>query len=215
MSDAFANLVPDTRSFLSELALHNTRDWFQDNKDWYDHELKRPAELLLEHMVPVLHKMTDKQVTTKLFRPHRDVRFSKDKTPYHQHLHMAWTTHSPGRQSIGWFFGISPEYISIGAGMMAFEKDSMIHWRNTIDGPNGVDVVDTLIDLKAQGFRVDEPELKRVPAPYSKDHPRHILLRRKSLTVWRDFDEMPDPVETLRSTFKTLMPIAKLLRQIS
>lgn len=215
MADAFCNLVPEARAFLANLAQNNSREWFQANKEQYDAQLKRPALLLLDQIAADLGKMTGQQVSTKLFRPNRDVRFSKDKTPYHEHLHMLWTTQGVDRQPLGWFFGISPKYISIGAGQMAFEKKAITLWRTTIDGPHGRDFETLIQTLKANGFRIDPPELKRVPSPYAKDHPREALLRRKSLAVWQEFRELPEPTHALKTTFKALQPLAKLLYQLT
>lgn len=216
MSDSFATLIPDARAFLSELAQTNSREWFLDNKARYDSHLKRPAELLLEQGAADLGKLTGHPVKTKLFRPHRDVRFSKDKTPYHQHLHMLWTTDTGGRQPIGWFFGIGLDYISIGAGLMGFEKDTLTQWRLAIDGPHGPEFAETIEQLKSNGFRIADPELKRVPSPYDKDHPRGELLKRKSLSAWRDYAEALDaPTQALQETFKDLSPLTKQLRTLT
>lgn len=213
MVDTFQSLIPDTRAFLGELAANNNRDWFLANKDRYDSTLKRPAELLLEQAGANLNKALGADVKTKLFRANRDVRFSKDKTPYHQHLHMLWTANLGGRQPLGFFFGIGLEYISIGAGLMGFEKDTLISWRAAIDGPLGADYQSQVEKLGQQGFRIAEPELKRVPAPYDKEHPRGELLKRKSLSAWKDFEagDIPAPTKALETVFKDLVPLAQML----
>lgn len=211
--DTFQSLIPDARGFLSELAANNNRDWFLANKDRYDGTLKRPAELLLEQVGANLRKSLDTSVKPKLFRANRDVRFSKDKTPYHLHLHMLWTADFGGLQPVGFFFGIGLNYISVGAGLMGFEKDTLTSWRVAIDGPLGVDYQKQTENLCKGGFRIAEPELKRVPAPYAKDHPRGELLKRKSLSAWKDFEEdaISAPVKTLETVFKDLDPLVQML----
>ena len=77
MPDPFSQLIPEARAFLSELAQNNTRDWFNDNKPRYEQQLKTPALHLLDQVAA----QVGDGVTTKLFRPQRDIRFSKDKTP--------------------------------------------------------------------------------------------------------------------------------------
>lgn len=211
--DTFQSLIPDARAFLGELAENNNRDWFLANKDRYDSTLKRPAELLLEQAGADLAKSLETEVKPKLFRANRDVRFSKDKTPYHQHLHMLWTVDLGGIQPLGFFFGISLNYISVGAGLMGFEKDTLTSWRAMIDGPLGADYAAQISTLGNQGFRFGEPELKRVPAPYDKEHPRGELLKRKSLSAWKDFDEngITAPTKTLATVFKDLDPLVQML----
>ncbi|WP_204113928.1 TIGR02453 family protein [Shimia biformata] len=218
MTDAFDTLIPDARTFLGELDTNNTRDWFNTQKARYDRDLKAPALLLLDQIAGDLGKMTGDPVTTKLFRPQRDVRFSKDKTPYHTHLHMLWTSAVGRQQPLAWFFGISPDYISIGAGVMGFEKDALMNWRAAVDGPEGAGIAAIIDAVQALGARLDEPALKRVPAPYDKDHPRGDLLRRKGLAMW--FDLSPAEVEkggltkTIMTAFSRLKPVQDALRPL-
>ncbi|WP_412555020.1 DUF2461 domain-containing protein [Shimia sp. MIT1388] len=209
-SDPFAILISDSRAFLNSLADNNTKDWFNENKPTYEALLKAPALALLDTMAASLEKQTGQVPSTKLFRPHRDVRFSKDKTPYHLHLHMLWST-----PPVGYFFGIGRDYLSVGGGIMGFDKDRLTHWRAAVDGPKGAQLFDAIADLQAQGARMDDPELKRVPAPFDKDHPQAALLKRKSCTVWFDYEESDITkgglVPQLETTFQNLQPLTQLL----
>lgn len=205
MSDSVetANLFEDATAFLADLSANNSRDWFHANKLRYDSLLKRPAEKLASDMA---HWFEDSQgvgVKPKLFRPHRDVRFSKDKTPYHTHLHLMWSL--PDGRS--WMFGLSPTYATAGAGVMGFEKGQIDHYRAAVDGDAGQE----LTELLAVGnWRLDEPELKRVPAPYPSTHNRGDLLRRKGLVVWRDNLDKAlhnNPQQALQAAFAELTPV--------
>lgn len=212
----FSTLVRDARSFLGELADNNTKEWFTENKPKYEANLKSPALALLDIASEDIAALAGHKPTTKLFRPHRDVRFSKDKTPYHIHLHMLWTT--PGTpQDIGWFFGIGLEYISIGAGIMGFDKSGVDAFRRTIDADAGKSLVQEITALTSDGMRLAEPELKRVPAPYDKDHKHADMLKRKSLTIWQDFDEAQfrDPTKHLQETFARLAPLCAKLSTLN
>ena len=75
----------------------------------------------------------EQALKVRLFRPHRDVRFSDDKTPFYTHLHAAWTL--PGGR--GWYFGLSPDYATAGAGVMAFDGDQTLAWRQSVAGVAG------------------------------------------------------------------------------
>lgn len=215
MSDPFAHLIPDARAFLTDLSTNNTRDWFNDAKQRYENELKTPATLLQDQITHDLRTDPGWQVTAKLFRPHRDVRFSKDKTPYHTHLHMLWTITGPGPQT-GLFFGIAPDYVKAGGGVMGFDKDALIRWRTAVDGPTGDSIAKDCADLADHGLTPDAPDLKRVPAPYDKDHRHGDLLRRKSMTVWADLPKAtwPAPTTELRLIFKRLQPLLERLQAI-
>lgn len=198
----------DTRAFLSELAAHNTRDWFAAEKTRYDMQLKRPAERLMTDVARWLADSTGVMPGRKLFRPHRDVRFSEDKTPYHTHLHMLWSL-PDGR---AWMLGISPTYATAGAGIMTFTTRQTDVFRAEVDGPEGQALV-----ARLKGWRVDPPTLKRVPAPWPPDHPRENLLRRKGLVVWADdLDDAlsTDPDATLRDVFTRAQPVMDWLARV-
>lgn len=204
----FDTFIPDARRFLGALSRNNRRDWFRDHKARYDAELKAPAEHLLAALAGPLGALSGEAVSTKLFRPQRDVRFSKDKTPYHTHLHMLWTLPS----GPGWFFGIAPDYVTAGAGMMRFDKDQLPRYRAAVDGDAGDELAAILGGL---GGRMDPPELKRVPAPFDKDHPRGDLLRRKSLVTWQDGLEARlegDLPGALGVVFEGFQPLVRWLR---
>ena len=177
-ADPFATLIFDSRAFLNTLADNNSKDWFAEHKATYESQLKSPALALLDTVSASLEKHTGQVPSTKFFRPHRDVRFSKDKTPYHLHLHMLWST-----PPTGFFFGIGRDYLSVGGGIMRLDKDKLTRWRALVDGINGAKIAAALDDLQTQGARMDSPELKRVPAPFDKDHPQAALLKRKK--GWR------------------------------
>ena len=213
MKDPFDSLVPDARSFLGDLAQNNTRDWFLAHKADYDTRLRAPALALLDTLSAFLEKQAGTVPQTKLFRPNRDIRFSSDKTPYHTHLHMLWNT-----PPIGWFFGISPDYVSIGAGAMGFDKQTLPRWRTAMDGPKGIEVANLLDALTRKGARISEPELKRVPAPFDKAHAHGDLLRRKSLSVWFDLSEADIKkgglTQQIEAAFSEMLPLGKMLQSL-
>jgi len=211
MTDPFAQLIPEAKIFLRELATNNNRDWFTANKTRYQAQLKAPALLLQEQLSADLAKITSGRVSAKLFRPQRDIRFSKDKTPYHCHLHMFWQI--KGRLEFGLFLGISPDYCRIGGGVMGFDKTQLLDWRTAIDGAKGIEIASELDDLAQLGFSPEDPELKRVPTAFDKDHAQGDLLRRKSLTVWRNMpsSDWSQPLSALNAGFANLMPLRELL----
>ena len=189
--------------FLTRLSENNSRDWFQAHKAAYETQVKRPAEALLEQLSAPLTKLAGAPVTPKLFRIHRDLRFSKDKTPYNTHLHLSWSA----PDGTAWMFGLSREYCCAGAGVMGFSKPGLTAWRKHVATQGFVDL---------SPWRLDDPALKRVPPPYPQDHPQGALLRRKGLLVWHDLDagEHADPVPALTRTFTQMEPIRAALADI-
>ena len=209
MLDDFSTLIPETRAFLRELSTNNNREWFNENKTRYDTSLKKPAKALLDDIEARLAKMLDQPVTTKLFRANRDVRFSKDKTPYTLHLHMLWSPQGNGTQP-AYFFGIAEEYVKAGAGLMAFDKAQQTAWRAWVSEREGDTLQVKLDTALSAGASLGKPDLKRVPTPFEQDHKNADLLRRKSLILWKDIEaeaakNLPDAITNTYTTFEPIM----------
>jgi len=215
MSDGFSDLIKTSNDFFHQLALNNAKPWFEERKDFYVSEIKKPAELLAEVMADELTRMTGKPLKSKLFRIYRDVRFSKDRTPYNPHLHLSWS--QPGEDAPSWFLGSSPDYLMLCAGVVGLSGDALTSYRTFID-QRGV-VVARLIetamrDAQAELSDFGATPLKRVPKPYAPDHPQAELLKRKSLILvappavdW----ETAGLVPALKATAGALLPFWRLL----
>lgn len=213
----FAQLIPDAQAYLAELAQNNNRDWFTTHKARYEDQLRTPALRLLDEVAQAISSRSGRQVSTKLFRPQRDVRFSADKTPYKTHLHMLWMLDGTPAKTAGegcaLFFGIDLDTCTSGGGIMQFNKSQIPRWRRAMDGEAG-DEAAALVDILAlKGFAPHAPELQRTPAPYGKAHPHGDLLRRKSLSFWHQMDavEQAQPMAALMSAQMTLEPAFSLL----
>lgn len=177
-------LSAETRRFFNALRDNNNREWFEANKAWYQDAVKAPAEIFVEALRHIIEEATGVALKPKIFRVHRDVRFARDKTPYNAHLHMSFTAEDGFAP--GWLVGLDAEKLVLGCGTFAFEDGKLDHWRRLADEAEGEALAEILADFVARGIRVDDPELKRVPAPYAPQHPRADLLRRKGLVVWCD-----------------------------
>lgn len=212
MPSLLTRLIHDAQTFLSALAEENTREYWEANKEAYDDTLKAPALQLLDEMTGPLSREFGGTIGTKLFRPHRDLRFSKDKTPYHTHLHMLWSAPGDGPAKPAWFFGISPSYVTLGAGQRDFDKNAMAAWRKQVDR-SSTEIASIMNGLTTNGFRISEPAFKRVPAPYPKDHPGEALLRRRGLTAWRDSDAGLSRDQMVQ-VFRELTPLVKSLSDL-
>lgn len=207
-------LITDARAFLRDLSQNNNRDWFQDHKAAYEARLRDPAKQLLEDLAPAVSEMTGHPVGTKLFRINRDVRFSKDKTPYNTHLHMMWSIQGGARQNPVIFFGIGLDYVTVGAGLMGFDKPVLEDWRQLADGDP--DYLRAALDpVLRKGYTLREPELKRVPKPFASDHAAADLLRHKSLVISGELgDDATLPADLLNG-FRDLWPVADLLLTVA
>jgi len=216
----FPGFPPAAQTFLADLAANNDRDWFNAHKATYETAIKAPAQVLLAHLEPELAALAGGPVSGKIFRIHRDVRFSKDKRPYNAHLHIAFPA-AHGRSSdvvaCGYFFGLEQEKAILGAGGFDFAGPVLDAYRAAAADPKKGAALQAILDkLTKSGFRIEGAELKRVPAPYPADHPRADLIRRKGLHVWRDIDDPavitgPGLFGAMKMTFTTLAPLVKWL----
>ena len=210
----FHDLIADAQAFYAKLNANNAKPWWQENRGTYDDNLKPKAITLLEVLTPPLEKITDAPIKSKLFRPHRDVRFSKDKTPYNTHLHMMWQIASDAPQNPVFFFGIGIDYVSAGAGMMGFDKPVLNNWRKMLD-LDTERITGIVSGIKAKGFTLREPALKRVPPPYPQDHPAGHLLRMKAAVASRDLGQDAHLPGALTSSFSDVWPFNDLLISIA
>lgn len=179
-------LSPDLIAFLKTLAANNDRDWYNAHKKERDAAFTRPSDAFAEAMAAEFKRLTGHAYSHKIFRLPRDVRFSKDKTPYNTHLRIAWAPDCGKSGSPRWMLGLEPGDLTIGVGMFEFERADLDAFRARIEGKDGEALAALVDTLRKQGVRFGEPDLKRVPAPYDKDHPRGDLLRHKGLTAWID-----------------------------
>lgn len=207
----------DTVRFLNDLKVNNNRDWFQANKATFETVYKQPAEFFCQLMAERMSEAFGDSYTPKLYRIYRDVRFSKDKTPYNAHLHISF---SPvGQKMPAFFFGLQPENLVLGAGTFGFQGGVLDAYRQRVLGSDGADLQSIVDALADKGYRLSEPALKRVPRGLPADHPRTDLLRHKGLAAWFDFPDAshatsPKLFETCLDKFSDLKPLVEWLRSL-
>ena len=106
--------------FFTELNANNNKEWFHANKKRYENDVKAPFLKLLSELLATLHKWDDRILDDEkkaLFRINRDVRFSKDKTPYHTILKAGFSPNGKKSMLPGYYLGISADTIHVGGGM--------------------------------------------------------------------------------------------------
>jgi len=175
--------------FFHELAVEMNRDWFAEHRAEYDALWLRPMEALLAQAVVGL-KRCYRGVALgepKIFRIHRDVRFSADKTPYKTHIAgiipvTQGTKVTEGAAALYLHLGLD-EYC--GAGHYVFAGEQLARWRRLVAADKtGRDVVRLCSAARAAGMSLDAHEvLARAPRGVAADHPRLELLRHKGLVV--------------------------------
>ena len=180
--------------FYEGLELDNSRAYWQSHKQVYDEAVREPMEALLA-------ELCDEFGDAKMFRPHRDVRFSADKTPYKTHVGATLANHGYVQVSAGGLAAASGTYV--------FATDQLARYRRAVAlDPTGEALVKIVDDARAAGLTITSASaLKTAPRGYPKDHPRVELLRMKGLVTWKDW-----PVEPWLATAAAKDKVVTVLR---
>lgn len=192
MLPPFDGFPQDMLDFYSELAENNNKQWFDENKPRFKRNVQAPAQHFVESFGERLTTLVDGlRYDTRLngagsiFRIYRDVRFSKDKTPYKTNLAMVWWLGDGKKTERPSFYcGMSPfpEDNFFGGGCYRFTSDHMHTYREAVvDDETGEELVEIVEDLKGKGIQVNGLHYKRTPRGFDKDHPREELLRHNGL----------------------------------
>jgi uncharacterized protein (TIGR02453 family) len=189
-------ITPRTFKFLRELAQHNDREWFNDNKQRYLDEVRDPLLQFVAEFAPRLAKISRHMVADpspvggSLFRIYRDTRFSPDKRPYKTHAGLTFR-HADGRDVHGpvFYLHLEPGSVFMAAGMWHPQPDVVTKVRDAI-----VANPQRWQSVRAhRAFRIDDghagDHLKRVPRGYDANHRFGDDLRRKSFTASTSFSQ--------------------------
>lgn len=174
---AFTGIPTDAIAFYEQLEADNSKAFWDANRQRFKEVVRGPAEALAEELADFgeFH----------LFRPHNDLRFSKNKPPYKTHQ-GAYTESEAGA---GYYFHISAQGLMCGTGYYAMAKDQLDRFRASVDADaTGAEISRIVGALARKRLTIGAiSELKTAPRGYPKDHPRIELIRRKGLMASKDF----------------------------
>ena len=190
---AFKGWSKDAVEFFEGLEMDNSREYWHAHKSVYDEKVRRPMEELLDELAKEFGE-------GKVFRPNRDIRFSRDKSPY--------KTNIAGTMSKGGYVSFSADGLGVGSGMYMPMPDQLDRLRKAIaDDKTGAALEKLIAKVRAAGIEVSaHDELKTAPKGYPKDHPRIELLRMKGLITWKQW-----PVAAWMRTAKAKDRIVEVL----
>ncbi|NVK63821.1 MAG: DUF2461 domain-containing protein [Flavobacteriales bacterium] len=208
-------------TFLKDLKKNNNRDWFTEHKKRYQKE----HEQIISFADALLLKMNEHDVIEtpsgkkSLFRIYRDVRFSKDKSPYKTHWAGGFTRATKARRG-GYYFHIQPEGQSfIGGGFWAPNKEDLLRIREEIatDASELRDILADPVFISTFGELQGE-QLKTAPKGFPKDHPDIDLLRYKQFIFSKNFSDeevlAPDFLDRVNDTFKAMRPFFDFMSEV-
>jgi len=163
--------------FFEGLEVDNSKRYWEAHKDVYQDLVRAPMEQLLADLQP-------RWGEGRVFRPYRDVRFSKDKSPYKTAI---------GATIGDGYIHLDARGMAAGAGMWEMASDQLERYRASVDdAKTGTRLERIVADARKQKVDVmSHGELKTAPRGYPKDHPRVELLRYKGLATWREWPAGP------------------------
>lgn len=180
-------IKPSNLDFLKELRLNNNREWFTDHKDKVDSNLRDFKEYFFQ--VEQIMQEHDKIEKARMYRIYRDVRFSKDKTPYKRHVGFQMSRLKPLLRG-GYYIHIEPGNSFIAGGLFEPNKEDLLRLRQEI----AIDDLALRHIIAQESFKkyfgkLSGEELKTGPRDFPKDHPSLDLLKKKQFYVVRYFDD--------------------------
>ncbi len=172
---AFTGFPDAAMRFYEGLVADNSRTYWKANKAVYEQAVKAPMTELLDEL--------GDYGPYHVFRPNRDVRFSKDKTPYKDHI----GAYGESQEGAGFYVQFSAAGMVAGSGYYHMASDQLDRFRAALDaGAVGTEIAEITDALRGGGLGITAiSSLKTAPRGYSKDHPRIGLLRLKGLVAMR------------------------------
>jgi uncharacterized protein (TIGR02453 family) len=229
---AFRGFPPESLAFLRGIKKNNRREWFEERRELFARDITGPMKGLIEELDIRFAKVAPEFVgdpKTSMFRIYRDVRFSKDKSPYKTHAAL-WIFHrAPGRGvgkeidgGAGFYVHLEPGGSLVAAGLWmpprhslakirAHFDDDLAGWKRAVTAP---------AVLRRFGGLVDDEDgvlLKRLPRGFEEGHPAERWLRFNSFTMHRSYTDREmlstKLAEQAMKDFALLVPMCRWLNK--
>ena len=213
--------------FLVELSANNEREWFNSHKDDYERVLREPAQEYIRRVSGPLQQISahltasDRKQGGSLMRIYRDVRFSRDKTPYKTNIGIQFR-HESGKDvhAPGYYVHISVGECFIGAGSWMPDRDALLAYRRAVsERPNEWLALKQIAESDDWNLDGHRDKLKRPPRGFSAADPMIEDIKRKHFIVTHpmDFDDVIGPdfvdysIERFRESREWMAFLAKAI----
>lgn len=210
---AFTGFGEFAVDFYDGLVADNSKTYWQDNVETYREHVRAPMEALLAELAGEFGPEFGQ--AGKVFRPYRDVRFARDKSPYKTHCGAVF---EQGRGGGAYYVELGPAGLRVGGGCFHLAADQLARFRQAVDTDiHGRELESVLDTLRAQGWSIRGEALKTKPRGYSADHPRVALLRHRSLYAthtWEPDDTLHEPacLDRVRTAWRQVRPFNEWAR---
>jgi uncharacterized protein (TIGR02453 family) len=222
MTSRFPGFPPEALRFFRGLARNNKREWFLPRKPLFEEKVKEPMRQLVDALNIALHDFAPEYETDPdkaIFRIYRDVRFSRDKKPYKEHI--AATFHRRGTTShgqAGYYVAISHKEVAIGGGVYAPEPPELLAIRQRIAKryEEFRRILAARLVSKLLG-NLHGDQLSRVPRGFEADHPAADLLRFKYYILYAELKPSlatsPKLYTQIVDRFRVMVPFLQFLTE--
>lgn len=183
--------------FYEGLEADNSKTYWNQHKDVYEASVKGPVTALAEVLAPEFGAVY-------LFRPYRDLRFSRDKRPYKEHQGATVGSH---------YFHVDAAGLFAATGYYQMSSDQVSRYREAVDQDALGKALEKIIArLRTDGYEVGGEQLKTKPRDYPADHPRLDLLRHKAMVAWVSFGSpgwltTPEAADRVAAAWRDMAPL--------
>jgi uncharacterized protein (TIGR02453 family) len=207
---SFAGFPPEAFAWFAGLEADNSRPWFAAHRATYEEAVRGPLEALLDELADELGG------DVRVFRQHRDVRFSPDKSPYKTRTYGIILPASGSEAAR--YAELSAAGLFAGTGYYGLAADQLARFREAVAGEAaGPALAEAVAAVRAAGLQTSGEALKTAPRGFPRDHPRVELLRHKGLVAGLRRPPGPDGIpraaalEHARTVWETCAPLTRLL----
>lgn len=180
MTATFRGWSEPCQRFFIGLELDNSKRYFDANREIYELEVKGPMAALMD-------SLGDEYGQGKVFRANRDIRFSKDKSPYKTNIAA-----TAGMGGHGGYISLDARGLTVAAGRYELTPQQLNKYRKKVGADStGAPLAAIVAKLEKAGYGIGGEALKRVPAGWPQDHPRARLLKHKILYIYKNFGLQP------------------------
>ncbi|HZY67928.1 MAG TPA: DUF2461 domain-containing protein [Devosia sp.] len=220
---SFGGFPAETLQFLGGIAAHNDKTWFDANRDLYERGYVEPARAFVDEIGPRLRAIApavqfSSKVNGSLSRINRDIRFSKDKRPYKEHLGL-WFWHGAKRQwdVPGFWFELTPRHLQLGVGLYMLQGDALEAFRQSVIHPrSGRALLAAVAAVQGAGaYEFGGKSRKLKPRGFDTDADRVDYLLYEGLyvstTLPPETATRPDLPDVAFAHYRNMWPIGQWL----
>lgn len=223
MNTALKDFPKKTTAYLRKLSKNNNREWFEANRDLYNSDFLEPCIQFIVEMGDRLQDIDPDivaipKIDKSIFRLHRDVRFSKDKTPYKTNAGLYfWNGKVKKMEASGFYFHLEPKLFGVGLGMYMFPPHLLKKYRDVVSKPATAKELHQIIrTLEKKGYSIGGKKFKKTPKGYDPNtlYPGYLLF--EGIYAWYEGNEFKKidggkAVDAIFKIFKDMLPLHKWL----